>query len=377
MARFFRMTTAALAVLTCPPAGAQEPVAPAPAHETAGVQADPDGTLRISSFFLPPSDFWSPQFKAAYIKRARAVLAAKPSETPSVADRSPAWWDAFDKSCKDRQVDELAWQKQNYPVRIRETAIHGVNVAFVSPEGAMPPTNRKRVLIQLRGGSCGGLVGLTEAIPVAHFGRIPVVVVSYRPAPRHPYPASVDDVVTVYRELLKTYHASSIGIFGTSGGGMLTTEAVPAIKARGLPQPGAVGVFWSGIMSHPYPFGKWGDSFAWSVSGVPQTNRALMSSQMVDTATYLKGVPSTDPIAYPGTSDTALRSFPPTLFVSGTRANDFSAVVTSHARMLKLGVDSSLYVMEGGWHGSSFGTRSPEEADVNTYIGRWFTSHLR
>jgi acetyl esterase/lipase len=76
-------------------------------------------------------------------------------------------------------------------------------------------------------------------------------------------------------------------------------------------------------------------------------------------------------------SATVLSRFPSTLFVTGGRALDMSAAVTSHARLLKLGVDSYLYVMEGAWHAASYGTRgSPEERDVNTYIGRWFGQHL-
>jgi acetyl esterase/lipase len=91
----------------------------------------------------------------------------------------------------------------------------------------------------------------------------------------------------------------------------------------------------------------------------------------------MDGVAANDPVGYPGSSDPTLAKFPPTLFVTGTRALDMSAAITSHARLLKLGVDSSLYVMEGGWHAASYGTRgSPEEVDVNTYIGRWFDQHL-
>jgi monoterpene epsilon-lactone hydrolase len=72
-----------------------------------------------------------------------------------------------------------------------------------------------------------------------------------------------------------------------------------------------------------------------------------------------------------------LRKFPPTLLLTGTRALDMSAAVVSHRRLVRLGVDASLYVMEGGWHAASYGTRgSPEEIDVNTYIGHWFDRNL-
>ena len=54
-----------------------------------------------------------------------------------------------------------------------------------------------------------------------------------------------------------------------------------------------------------------------------------------------------------------------------------SAIVVSHARLLKLGVDSYLYVTEGGWHGAVFQAVASREAhDANAYIAHWFDQHL-
>jgi hypothetical protein len=39
-------------------------------------------------------------------------------------------------------------------------------------------------------------------------------------------------------------------------------------------------------------------------------------------------------------------------WITGTRSFNMSLVIVCHARFLKLGVDSYLYVMEGGQHGS-------------------------
>ena len=74
-----------------------------------------------------------------------------------------------------------------------------------------------------------------------------------------------------------------------------------------------------------------------------------------------------------GSVGSAVRGF---RLVNRRSASGFRPIV-SHARLLKLGVDSYLYFMEGAWHAASSGTRgSPEERDVNTYIGRWFGQHL-
>jgi hypothetical protein len=53
-------------------------------------------------------------------------------------------------------------------------------------------------------------------------------------------------------------------------------------------------------------------------------------------------------------------------------------VIVCQARFLRLGVDSYLYVMEGGQHGAyDIGEHmTPEGRETVTYIARWFQQHL-
>jgi len=347
-------------------------------------KVDTDGTVHVPAFTLPPSDYWSPEFKAAYAKVAAAVVARARADANAgaysqpAADAPKAQWDDYDKNCDHQVADALAWEREHYPVEVTEDRIGGVRVSRVTPRAGVSVENRQRVLIQLRGGSCGGLsLGQLEAIPVAFFGKIEVVVVDFRPAPRYPFPASIEDVATVYSGLMKHYKPERIGVFGTSGGGILSAQFVAWCQATSLPIPGALGIFWSGIPASPYPFGKFGDSLLWELGGVPHGDHTRYDGMIAQIAEYIHNAAPDDARAYPMSSATVLSRFPSTLFVTGGRALDMSAAVTSHARLLKLGVDSYLYVMEGAWHAASYGTRgSPEERDVNTYIGRWFAQHL-
>lgn len=351
-------------------------MAASPAPSAGETSAEADGTLRVPAFSLPPSEFWSDEFRASFAAIAMRITTHRSYKQPApTAPKSE--WDAYDAECDRSHAGILAWQREHYPVDVVETSLGGVRTAVVTPKGGPSSANKNRILIELRGGSCGGLVGLAEGIPVAHFGKIRVVVVDYRPAPRHKYPASVEDVVAVYENLLEQHEPKAIGIFGTSGGGMLATQVLAALQRKGKPQPGAAGVFWAGITDYPYPFGKFGDSLMWELGGVPRPDHTEYRALIAQLSEYMGDVSANDPVGYPGSSDEVLRRFPPTLFLTGTRALDMSAAVVSHRRLVRLGVDASLYVMEGGWHAASYGTRgSPEEIDVNTHIGQWFDRHL-
>ncbi len=142
--------------------------------------------------------------------------------------------------------------KELYPAEVHEATIAGVPVRLVTPL-VIAADKRDRVLINLHGGGFNSDSGsLTETVPIANLTGVKVVAVLYRLAPEHPFPAALDDSIAVYKELLKTYKASHIGIYGTSAGAILTAEVTVKLKQLGLPLPGVTGIFsGTGDLSQP------------------------------------------------------------------------------------------------------------------------------
>jgi epsilon-lactone hydrolase len=334
-----------------------------------------DGTLHLQPLTLPPSGYWSPPFKAAYVLNVQGSLAHPMALPPMSAPQ--AEWDEFFAAADRGFPSALAQIQALYRATIETTQIGGVEVAIVKPTAGISRANERRVLINLHGGLAHGRnQGLLESIPIAVIGQIEVVTVDYRGEPGHAYPASSEDVAAVYRSLLEQYRPTAVGIFGSSLGGIITAQVIAWLQAKGLPPPGAAGIFWSGLPAAPFPWGNSGDSQIWG-SDVPRPDRSAYQAMLSNVSWYLRAVSPEDHSAFPGSSDSVLARFPPTLFLSGTRAHDMSAAVVAHAHLLSLGVDSSLYIMEGGWHGAEIATPgTPEERGTDTYIARWFEQHL-
>ena len=75
-------------------------------------------------------------------------------------------------------------------------------------------------------------------IPALHGVR--ALMVDYRLAPAHPFPAALDDSLTAYRWLLKQgYDAANIVMAGDSAGGNLTLSMLMALRDNGEPLPAA------------------------------------------------------------------------------------------------------------------------------------------
>ncbi|WLQ12658.1 alpha/beta hydrolase [Hahella aquimaris] len=100
-----------------------------------------------------------------------------------------------------------------------------------------------RVVLYLHGG--GYVIGsnrthLELACRISKAAKARTLMLEYRLAPEHPFPAALHDVVTVYKHLLdRGVKARHIVIAGDSAGGGLTMAALQFIRDLDLPTPAA------------------------------------------------------------------------------------------------------------------------------------------
>ncbi len=315
---------------------------------------DPDGTANIVRVIPTPSTV-SPQ-----AQKWLESLTHKKFGPETLAERRARTdiWRAQD-SAEARRI---------YRVNVEEKIIAGVRADIVTPRGS--ETNPARVLINLHGGGFNSDSGsLIEGIPIASLAKIKVVSVYYRLAPENPFPAAVDDVVSVYKDLLKSYKPHDIGIFGTSAGATLSAEVAIRLKQLGLPLPAALGIF-SGLAD----FSRVGDSRQiFALDGLPGQMQPIDSDHLPDDS-YVGKTNRKDPVLSPLFAD--LHSMPATLLVTSTRDILLSDTCIFHRALLNAGNDAQLIVFEALPHAFWYHFQLPETKEALELMAEFFDENV-
>lgn len=116
---------------------------------------------------------------------------------------------------------------------------NGVACEWVIPQNVRP----ERVLLYFHGG--GFIFGLSPlhlqmGAHLAQIMRMRILMVDYRLAPAHPFPAALDDCVEAYRWLLEQgFLPQNIAMAGDSAGGNLTITTMLKLRDSGMPLPAA------------------------------------------------------------------------------------------------------------------------------------------
>jgi epsilon-lactone hydrolase len=316
---------------------------------------DADGTAHLTRVVPMPSTV-SPE-----AQRWLASLTQK-SIGPETLEQRRAGTDEWRK----RQSAEA---RRLFPVKVEETTTAGVRTDIITPLD-IPDANRSLVLINLHGGGFNADSGsLIEGVPICHLAKIKVVSVYYRLAPENPFPAAVDDVIAVYKELLKTYKPEHIGIFGTSAGATLTAESAVKIRQLVLPLPGALGLF----SAHP-DYSRVTDSLQlYALDGFAGRLSPSDPNHPPDDA-YVGKTNRKDPVLSPLFAD--LKGWPPSLSITSTRDILLSDTAMFHLALLRAGTDAQLVVFEALPHAFWYHFELPETTQALEIMSKFFNEKL-
>jgi|HubBroStandDraft_1064217.scaffolds.fasta_scaffold00076_36 monoterpene epsilon-lactone hydrolase len=219
----------------------------------------------------------------------------------------------------------------------------GVPAERVSGAVAVPG----RTILYLHGG--GYVIGspvqyrhLAGAIVEA--AQATLVMLDYRLAPEHPYPAAVEDALAAYRRLLEQgQNPAQLIVAGDSAGGGLTVSTLIRARDEGLALPAAA------VLISPWTdLAHTGDTLKTLAGRDPSFDEAVLV-EMADH--YLGGVDPTTPLASPLYAD--LSGLPPLLIQVGAEEMLLDDSVRLDRRAREHGVESVLEVWEEmvhSWH---------------------------
>jgi monoterpene epsilon-lactone hydrolase len=138
-----------------------------------------------------------------------------------------------------RWLEKLSARRVSAPSGITREVVSadGVPCEWLIPQNA----RNDQVLLYLHGGGFVFGISFLHREMVGYLARkmgIRVLIVDYRLAPEHPFPAALDDCVTAYRWLLNEgFSADGIGVAGDSAGGNLTITTLMKVRDSGDPLP--------------------------------------------------------------------------------------------------------------------------------------------
>lgn len=128
-------------------------------------------------------------------------------------------------------------------VTYKSDVVAGVESIWALPESA----DSSKVILYTHGGGFAVGSAASHRKFAGHLAKqlgVTAVVIDYRRAPEHPFPAQIEDATAVYRELLERgFKSQNITTSGDSAGGNLAIATVLKLRDEGMALPSSVIVF--------------------------------------------------------------------------------------------------------------------------------------
>nr|POE56333.1 esterase [Quercus suber] len=194
------------------------------------------------------------------------------------------------------------------------------------------------------------------------------LMVDYRLAPEHKYPAALDDCLTAYQWLLNNgLEGKNVVMAGDSAGANLSVAISLAAIAKGLPKPGAV-----------VALSPWCDLTSGSASLTSnEKNDALSTKWFLDTLARSYAARIDDPMVSVLFADN-LQESPPIWISCGSDDMLRDDGVRLAEKMRKAGAEVALEVHDGQQHVFELMAGKAPEADESlSRIGKWIREKIQ
>lgn len=248
-----------------------------------------------------------------------------------------------------------------------DISLQPVDAGGVPSEWVVAPNaDPDRVILYFHGG--GYVIGSINThremcARLSRAAKARVLVIDYRLAPEHPFPAPVEDAVASYKWLLSNgVEPANMALGGDSAGGGLTVATLVALRDEGQPLPAA------GVCLSPWvDLEGIGDSMTTKADVDPMVQKDGLG-EMANL--YLNGADPRSPLAAPLYAD--LTGLPPLLVQVGTAETLLDDSTRLAAKAEAAGVEVVLEPWEDMIHvWQSFAAMLPEGQQAIDRVGEY------
>lgn len=250
-------------------------------------------------------------------------------------------------------------------IKREDIRIDSLRCVWLVPEGS----RNDRVLLYLHGGGfVFGLSGqhLRMVAELARRSELRALLVDYRLAPRHPWPAALEDCLAVYRWLLEQGLAPQhIVVAGDSAGGNLAITMVMALRDAGIPLPAALACLSPvGDLARRNQEGRVAGDAVLHPRAIRRFNRS-----------YIADHDPRHPLISPLHGD--WHGLPPLLIHAGEEEllREDAERIAAAARAA--GVEVELAIFPRMWHVWQLNVELPEAKESLHAIARWLVEQLK
>lgn len=265
-------------------------------------------------------------------------------------------------------LDNVAGKLTKLPpnCKIESAEIEGLYCEWISND----QTVDGKIILYLHGGAyvaCSARTHRSLAARIMIESGVKVLLPEYRLAPEHPFPAAIEDAVSIYRWLLNQgYDPESIIFAGDSAGGGLSLATTLYLRDNSEPLPAALVLLspWADLTSsgESYKKNKRKDPYL-NIDGARKAALAYAGEEPLD-----------HQLISPVFAD--YTGFPPLFIQVGSIEILLSDAETLAKKAREAGVDVTYKAWKGMWHVWQVSNKMPESKKAIKEIGRFIKGRL-